>query len=211
MASLNLFQEAEMNRSIIRLYSIIVFFLGVVLFYTGCNVPEQKKEMTQAELVEIGKYLVETSACHDCHTPKTFGPEGMHLDTTRLLSGHPADFQLYDIDMNMVGPGKWILTNDHLTAWVGPWGLSYAANLTPDNATGIGAVSEEMFIKTLREGKMKGVGRNILPPMPWDVYGKMTDDDLKAMYAYLRTIPAVKNQVPNPSLPAEVAELYGKK
>lgn len=200
-----------MNRSIIKLYSIIVFFLGVVLFYTGCNVTEQKKEMTQAELVEMGKYLVETSACHDCHTPKIFGPEGMQLDTTKLLSGHPADFKLYEVDMSMVGPGKWILTNDHLTAWVGPWGLSYAANLTPDNATGIGAVSEDMFIKTLREGKMKGVGRNILPPMPWDVYGKMTDEDLKAIYAYLRTVPMVKNQVPNPSLPSDVAALYGKK
>lgn len=123
MACLNLFQEAEMNRSIIKLYSIIVFFLGVVLFYTGCNSPEQKKEMTQAELVDMGKYLVETSACHDCHTPKIFGPEGMKLDTTKLLSGHQESFQLYEVDTSMVGPGKWMLTNDHLTAWVGPWGL----------------------------------------------------------------------------------------
>lgn len=200
-----------MNRKTLTIYSVFIFLLGFVLFYAGCNMPEQKKELSQEELISMGKYLVETSGCHDCHTPKVFGPEGMKLDETRILAGHSPDFQLYPVDQDMIGPGKWILTNDHLTAWVGPWGISFAANLTPDNATGLGAVSEEMFIKTLREGKIKGIGRQILPPMPWDVYGKMKDEDLKAIYAYLRTIPIIKNQVPNPSLPEDVARLYGKK
>lgn len=200
-----------MDRKTVLLYSTIFVSLTLFLAYSGCNMPEQKKEMTQEELVDRGKYLIETTGCHDCHTPKTFGPEGMKMDETKLLSGHPADFQLYEIDPNMVGPGKWILANDHLTAWVGPWGISFSANLTPDNATGLGAVSEEMFIKSLREGKIKGIGRQILPPMPYDVFGKMNDEDLRAMYAYLHSIPAVSNKIPEPVPPPMIAELYGRK
>lgn len=207
----NSFKEAEMNRKLKLFY--FTFFLLILTFflYMGCNLPQKTKPMTPDELIARGKYLIETTGCHDCHTPKTFGPEGMKLDETKLLSGHPEDFQLYSVDTSVVGPGKWTLTNDHLTAWVGPWGMSFASNLTPDNATGLGAVSEEMFIKTLREGKMKGVGRQILPPMPYEVFGKMTDDDLRAMYAYLHSIPAVNNKVHEPVPPPMVAELYSKK
>lgn len=200
-----------MNRLTILTYLLISISLITFLTYSGCNMPEQEQEMTHEELVQRGKYLIETTGCHDCHTPKTFGPEGMKLDETKLLAGHPEGFQLYEIDMDMVGPGKWMLTNDHLTAWVGPWGISYSSNLTPDNATGLGAVTEEMFIKTLREGKIKGVGRQILPPMPYEVFGKMTDEDLKAMYAYLHSLPAVNNQIPEPVPPPMVADLFGKK
>ena len=69
----------------------------------------------------------------------------------------------------MVAPGNWYATEMNTAAWVGPWGISYSSNLTPDNETGIGGLSEEMFIKTLREGKFMGVGRPLLPPMPWQV------------------------------------------
>lgn len=200
-----------MNRKLKLFYSIFFVLIAITILYTGCNVPGEEKAMTQEELIVRGEYLVETTGCHDCHTPKTFGPDGMKLDETRLLAGHPEGFQLYPIDTEMVGPGKWMLTNDHLTSWVGPWGISFSANLTPDNATGLGAVTEEMFIKTLREGKIKGVGRQILPPMPYEVFGKMSDDDLKAMYAYLHSIPAVSNKIPEPVSPPMVAELYGKK
>jgi len=98
-----------------------------------------------------------------------------------------------------------------LTAWVGPWGISYASNLTPDKATGIGTLTEEMFIKTLREGKFMGVGRPLLPPMPWEVYGKKTDQDLKAIYAYLISIKPINNQVPQPTPPDKVGEMLAKK
>jgi mono/diheme cytochrome c family protein len=200
-----------MNRKHKLFYSIFFVLIVTALLYTGCNVQEEKKAMSQDELIARGEYLIETTGCHDCHTPKTFGPEGMKPDETKLLAGHPEGSQLYEIDINMVGPGKWTLTNDHLTAWVGPWGISFSSNLTPDNATGLGAVSEEMFIKTLREGKIKGIGRQMLPPMPYEVFGKMTDEDLKAMYAYLQSIPSVSNKVNEPVPPPMVAELYGKK
>ena len=94
--------------------------------------------------------------------------------------------------------GPWIATAAwDLTAWSGPWGVSYAMNLTPDENTGIGSWSEETFVKALRTGKHMGQSRDILPPMPWHWISQASDDDLKAIYAYLRTIPPVKNRVPD--------------
>jgi hypothetical protein len=94
-----------------------------------------------------------------------------------------------------------------LTAWAGPWGVSFALNLTPDVATGIGEWSEETFIQAMRTGKHQGQpnGRDILPPMPWFNLKEMTDDDLKALWAYLRSIPPIKNQVPLPEPPSAPA------
>jgi len=88
-----------------------------------------------------------------------------------------------------------------MTAWAGPWGISYAANLTPDQNTGLGIWTEYMFIKAMRTGKHMGAGRDILPPMPWQNLNKLSDADLRAVYAYLRTVPAVKNRVPDPVPP----------
>jgi hypothetical protein len=109
--------------------------------------------------------------------------------------------------MSMIGPGKWSATEKHLGAWVGPWGISYASNLTPDKATGIGTLTEEMFVKCLREGKYMGVGRPLLPPMPWQVYGMKTDQDLKAIYAYLMSVKPIHNEVPQPTTPDKMGEL----
>jgi hypothetical protein len=106
-----------------------------------------------ADLVARGKMLVTLGGCHDCHTPKTFGPEGMMPDMTKQLSGHQATAKLPPIDKKALTPGNWYLAGPELTAWVGPWGVSYAFNLTPDEQTGIGLWTEEIFIKTLRKVK----------------------------------------------------------
>ena len=124
-------------------------------------------------------------------------------DTTRLLSGHRADSKLAPVPQGVLGPDQWgALTNGELTAWVGPWGTSFARNLTPDVATGIGSWTEEIFIKALRTGKDMGEGREILPPMPWFNYALMTDDDLKAMFAYLQSLEPIENAVPDPIAPS---------
>ena|SRR3989304_3013252 len=192
-----------MNR-LLYLATAIAMITFLLVASLNCAGEGENKQLTKEEMIARGKYLAEVAGCHDCHTPKVFTEHGIGNDTTRSLSGHPSGTPLYTIDENMIGPGKWMLTNDHLTAWVGPWGISYSANLTPDNATGLGAVSEEMFIKTIREGKIKGVGRPILPPMPW--LGMMTDQDLKSIYAYLQSIPAIHNEVPQPVPPNMLGE-----
>jgi mono/diheme cytochrome c family protein len=158
---------------------------------------------------ERGRYLVTIAGCHDCHTPKLEGSDGKPvLDEKRLLSGHPekAPYPTWTPD-DLKQRNAMALTNPMLTAWAGPWGVSFTANLTPDKETGIAEWSEEHFIQALRTGKHQGQpnGRDILPPMPWQFFKSMTDDDLKAVFAYLRTIPAVKNQVPTPVVPAAPA------
>jgi hypothetical protein len=97
---------------------------------------------------------------------------------------------------------KGLAVTQTLTAWVGPWGISFAGNLTSD-ATGIGLWEEASFIRALREGKFKGMenGRGLLPPMPWEMFRLMTDDELKAMFAFLKTTKPISNIVPQPVPP----------
>ncbi len=151
--------------------------------------------------VKRGEYLVSSMGCHDCHTPWHVGASGMpEPDMSRSLSGHPQDMA---VPPSPQAPLPWGLSATlTMTAWAGPWGTSFSANLTPDMETGTGAWDENLFITAIREGKMKGAGRPMLPPMPWPSYRNLTDEDLKAMFAYLQTIPAIKNRVPEPILPA---------
>jgi hypothetical protein len=96
-----------------------------------------------------------------------------------------------------------VTTND-MTAWAGPWGISFATNLTP-HPDGLGLWTEEQFIQTMRTGLHLGVGRPVLPPMPWPSYSHMTDDDLRAVFAFLKTLPPIANTVPQP-VPPEVSQ-----
>jgi cytochrome c1 len=156
-----------------------------------------------ADLVSRGKYLVTTGACEDCHSPWTKGPKGPMPDPARALSGHPADAKLSPPPRMTDG---WVMaTFGTHTAFAGPWGVSYAANLTSDKETGLGNWTEEMFISALRKGRHAGVERQILPPMPWQAYSQFTDQDLKAIFAYLRTVKPVKNAVPSPAPPMPVS------
>ena len=156
------------------------------------------KPDAHAAAVQRGKYLVSVLACNDCHTPKKMGPNGPEIDMTKMLIGY--------VGKELSAPpasGPWIAhTTDQFTAWAGPWGISYAKNLTPDENTGIGSWSEETFVTAIRTGKHMGVSRPILPPMPWNVYVNLTDADLKAVYAYLRSLPPVNNPQPDPTPPA---------
>jgi hypothetical protein len=161
----------------------------------------------QQARVKRGQYLVTVGGCNDCHTPLKIGPKGPEPDTARMLSGHPDTFPI------TAGPTppseKWLMTMAASgSAFSGPWGVSFAANLTPDQNTGLGIWTEDMFIRTVRTGRHMGVSRPILPPMPWVNVGAMTDEDLKSVYAYLRTIPPVHNRVPVPipPMPEQTAE-----
>ena len=186
-------------------------FSVLILLQFNCTQQVEQKMHSQEELIARGKYIVHTGGCGDCHTPKIITANGPIEDTTRTLAGFPEGEMLPPLDVKMVAPGNWYTTEKNLAAWVGPWGISFSANLTPDNGTGIGGLSEEMFIKTLREGKFMGVGRPLLPPMPWPTIGQMTDEDLKAMYAYLRTLKPINNKVPEPVPPNKLAEYFAKK
>ena len=155
-----------------------------------------------SKIVERGKWLVMVGGCADCHSPKVFGPEGPMPDTTRFLSGSPAGTKVPDIPFDAMGPDKWgALTTPDLTVWAGPWGVSFTMNLTPDVATGLGSWTPEMFMKALRTGKHMGEGRPILPPMPWPAIGQLKESDLRAIFAYLRTLKPIANAIHEPIAP----------
>ncbi|MBX3206383.1 MAG: diheme cytochrome c-553 [Labilithrix sp.] len=178
--------------------------------------PPEPAPAVEADLAKRGAYLVGVGGCSDCHTPMKFDPAlGMPVpDMARRLSGHPAgapdpSTELGKADQAVIGPT--------FTSFKAPFGIVYAANLTSDAQTGIGLWTDEEFVRAIRTGRHRGAesGRPILPPMPWmGMNGSMSDDDLKAVLAYLKTVPAVKNAVPEPNVPppvyAAMSESYDK-
>jgi cytochrome c553 len=149
---------------------------------------------------ERGRYLVTVMGCGDCHSPKKVTPQGPVEDTSRLLAGHPEGTSL---PTPPAAAGPWIATASwDQTAWAGPWGITYATNLTPDQNTGIGIWTEDMFVTALTTGRHMGASRPILPPMPWQALSHLSDSDLRAIYVYLKTLPPVHNRVPDPAPPA---------
>jgi cytochrome c553 len=187
-----------MKSRVVLLVTAVVVGIPFVVAAQG----KPKAPATKAsKQVQRGEYLVTISGCNDCHTPFAMGPEGPAPDMTKMLSGHPESLK-----MPTAPPpaGPWLVsfagTN---TAMAGPWGVSYSANLTPDKETGVLANwTEQQFIQTMKTGKHMGQGRPILPPMPWQNLRAMTDEDIKAVFAYLKAIPPLKNKVPEPTPPA---------
>ncbi len=153
-----------------------------------------------SDRLERGRYLVTVLACNDCHTPWVMTPKGPGPDMSRMLSGHPQDLVVPPPPTLTDGVWGWVGSNTN-TAFAGPWGVSFTANLTPDENTGLGVWTEENFINAIRLGRHWGVSRPLLPPMPWPFYSQLSDEDLKAVFAYLQSIPPIRNEVPEPLPP----------
>jgi len=184
----------------IFVYAAVVL-LSLILAFPGCTGNVEKSEKPQ-DPVARGAYLVNAGGCHDCHSPKIFTPQGPIPDTTRLLSGHPPDDKFGEYPADIMAPDKWGgAFSNQLTAWAGPWGISFAANLTPAEISGLWSWTDTLFIGAMRTGKHMGVGQPILPPMPWPSIGLYSDEDLKAMFAYLKSIKPIDNVVPQPVPP----------
>ena len=133
------------------------------------NTLDQNKRPDPSDKVKYGEYMATLASCSDCHTPMTQqGP-----DFSKMYAGgfrFKADF----VDVTV-------------------------ANITPDSTTGIGSWTEEVFLakfKTSLAAVEKGDNPGKMQTeMPWASYAKMTEEDLKAIYAYLRTVPPVKNKI----------------
>lgn len=185
--------------------------LILTLAFCAKDTPNQtpadiSKAATNADLVKRGEYLVSIMGCDDCHTPKKMTEQGPEPDLSRRLMGHPADeiFISDQLKNKLITEQQVAVFSPGLTGFAGLWGVSYAANLTPDD-TGTGNWTEAQFIKAIREGKSKGLDgtRPLLPPMPWQQYRNLKDEDLKAVFAFIKTLQPVKNVVPNPLPPGQ--------
>lgn len=152
--------------------------------------------------IERGAYLVRIMGCNDCHTPFKMGPRGPEPDMSRALTGHPSDLVMPPLPSLPQGPWGWVAAATN-TAFAGPWGVSFTANLTPDPETGLGKWTEEMFIATMKTGRHQGKGRPVLPPMPVNMLAALSDQDIRALFAYLQSLTPVRNRVPAPIDPPE--------
>ncbi len=202
---LNMKPEFNSRKSIFLSVSLI----SIVLLLISCKekkyelVPELK-ELTEQDYINRGEYLVNSIGCQDCHSPKTMGERGPEAIKELMFSGYPSERVLPEIS-NVELPKGWIQMNEDFTAFAGPWGVSFASNLTPDD-TGIGSWNLEQFKIALKKGKFKGLenGRDLLPPMPWQNFAKLTDEDLKAIFYYLKSTKPVNNVVPAPIPPSNL-------
>lgn len=176
--------------------SLSVAVISVAFLAAGCQQAATSAGGTPpSDPVARGAYLALVGGCGDCHTPLKDSPQGPAPDASMLLAGHPATLIMPEAPPASGSPWAWYgaITS---TAFAGPWGVSFAINLTPDPETGLGKWSEAQFVQALRTGRHLGTGRPILPPMPWPNLARMTDEDLSALFVYLRSIPAISNKVP---------------
>lgn len=133
--------------------------------------PNHQPAPAKSDTVAYGRYLVSIASCNDCHTPKVRGQE-----VTGMTLAGGFEFQT-------------------------PWGPVRSANITPDPATGIGSWTREQFIQRFKDPKQRhNRGEAIVKGkfntmMPWVSYSGMSEEDLGAMYDYLKTVPPVNNKV----------------
>jgi hypothetical protein len=152
---------------------------------------QPQKLVTASTSAARGEQLVMLGGCNDCHTPKL---PGGRLNVSRLLSGQPVGAPVPpDV------PGA-VTTTMHLTVWRGPWGVSMARNITPDNETGIGSWSLADFKRTIRTG-VDPKGQVLNPPMPIPTLQNLPDEDLEAIYNYLRTLKPIRNDTSGKAAP----------
>jgi mono/diheme cytochrome c family protein len=126
-------------------------------------------------VVERGRYLVGFGGCNDCHTPGYFFGKP---DMGRFLGGSEVGFEI---------PGL---------------GVFHGPNLTPDKETGLGGWSADEIAKAITKGERPD-GRVLAPIMPWHAFAGLTRQDVNAIVAFLKSLPAVSNKVPGPFGPSE--------
>jgi len=203
-----------------KFFSVVLTGLAfVAICFTGCseNKPAESAVASTDTVekpnfggyetqVKWGEHLVTIAGCNDCHTPKKMTPMGPVDDSTLMLSGHPEKSPAADVDRKQMESKGLIVTSD-FTSWTGPWGITYSANLTPD-ATGTGNWTENQFLYAIKNSISKGLAgsRPLLPPMSMMPVKHMTDDELKAIFAYLKTIKPIKNISVQPTPPVLAAK-----
>ena len=185
------------------LVSALSVAIGGASSAPGSGTPRAAADPNPA--IARGAYLVRAMGCNHCHTPFKMGPNGPEPDMSRELSGHPEALTMPPAPKLPEGPWVWTAAGTN-TAFAGPWGVSFTANLTPDPETGLGRWTAETFIATMRTGRHEGKGRHLLPPMPFENIAALNDDDVRALFAYLQSLKPLRNRVPAPIDPPEAGQ-----
>ena len=144
-------------------------------------------------LRQRGAYLMASLGCADCHTPHD--QKGQPI-SEMMLAGHPEKAPLAEWDPSLLSRNILMTMSPTFTSFAGPWGVSVASNLTPDKETGTGNLTAETLIFSWRSGRHWRVARDILPPMPAPAFANLSDDDIRALHAFLMSLPPIKNRAP---------------
>jgi len=195
---------------------VMLALIPAIFILPNCNQNKQEENQVKKDTTAVanvsyggfesqvkwGGHIVTIADCGNCHTPKKMTATGPEPDMSLALSGHPANMPPPDVNRKEM-ESKGLFASNDLTSWVGPWGISYSANITSDTTTGIGNWTEDQFILCLHKGKYMGLerSRDLLPPMPWQAFRNMTDDELKAVFAYLKSTKPIHNIVPQAAPP----------
>ena len=172
-----------MKASIVKVFSSAALCFGIAACTLNSTQETIPVDWEQTGYIERGNYLVNhLGDCVGCHTPRMANGQS---DMRLFLSGVPAKYAGIK-----EGPSQ-------IAGFPGPRGARfYAKNLTPDNETGLGKWSEEQFVKTFKTGvRFDGV-KYAVSPMEWSIYGNMKEEDVRAIYRYLRTIKPISNNPP---------------
>ena len=139
--------------------------------------------------------------CHDCHTPMKIGPNGPEQDMARAPQRPPGE-RRGAAGANLPA-GYLAVIGATFTSFSGPWGTSFTRNLTPDKETGLGDWTVEEFIATMKTGRERGKGR---PGAAADAGAEpraLSDQDIRSLFAYLQSLPPIKNRMPQPIEPPD--------
>ena len=174
------------------LLSVAFIFSLLLIMIFATSVAASPNE--QDDQLQHGKYIASIAGCMDCHTPL----KAEYQDPTQYSLE-----QLQTISFNAVAA----LDESKLLAGgrpfdLGPAGVLFTRNLTPDNETGLGAWTDDQIKVAIKTG-ISDEGRILFPVMPYHVYSGMADADLDAVIAYLRSVNAVSNQIPESTIPTE--------
>src|SRR3569833_1901337 len=189
-----------MTKPMKALITIFFFVVGFLFFFVCCLLTESQSAdnaaPTKDSLIKRGAYLVMSMGCNACHSPKKMGPHGPYIDTALALSGFQANTPVPVVPPEQAKMGMIMFAPD-LTATAGPWGTTFAANITSDG-TGIGKWKLDQFKNAFQHGKFMGLNeeRMIMPPMPWENFAKMSDIGVEALFTYLKSPKPVHNVPP---------------
>ena len=148
----------------------------------------------QDDRITHGKYIATIAGCTSCHTPlkpEYNNPETLTLEQIQTIAFN--ELEAHDQDKFLAGGRVFPL---------GPIGNLTTRNLTPDEETGIGAWTDDQIKIAIKTG-IDHDGKVLFPVMPYHVYSTMADADLEAVIAYLRSVNAIRNKIPDRTISTE--------
>jgi len=170
-----------------RKYSVLIVALGLVLVALAIPTkPANADAHAQGDILAQGRYIATIAGCTSCHTPdrpEYLNPQTLTIDQIKTLAFDGND--ALDISKFLAGGRAFDL---------GPGGVVYTRNLTPDDATGLGTWTDEQIHLAITTGLSKD-GKTLFPVMPYHVYNGMADSDVEAVIAFLKSVNAVENTV----------------